>query len=188
MELTTKQIVQTALLLVICIVSQWMKNTSVYITGSAVNATIILAVMIIGLNSGILISVISPVTAFFIAPSPITMGIPVVIPCIMIGNVLLVMSVWMFKNKIKRGNSNIRLAVGISIGAIIKAIFMGISIVIILLPLYGGDISVPTEKLDILLQTAKITFSITQFITAMIGGCISYIVYLRIRNVEKYRA
>ncbi len=186
MELSTKQITQTALLLAICIASQLMKNVSVYITGSIINMTIILAVLLIGLSSGILLSVISPLTAFWIAPSPITMGIPFIIPCIMIGNILLVLGVWVFQRKRLTTKTTIRLAIGMGLGAIAKATFMGVSIVMILLPLYSGNIGVPEQKLNVLLQTAQVTFSITQLITAIIGCVISYIVWSRIKSAVEF--
>ena len=76
MKITTKQLVQTALLLAICIASQYFKNLSVYITGPIVNLTIILAVLSVGLWSGLLLSIIAPVTAFFFTGSPILAAIP----------------------------------------------------------------------------------------------------------------
>ena len=76
MKITTKQLVQTALLLAICIASQYFKNLSVYITGPIVNLTIILAVLSVGLWSGLLLSIIAPVTAFFFTGSPIMAAIP----------------------------------------------------------------------------------------------------------------
>ncbi len=52
MKLSTRQLAQTALLLAICIASQFFKNLSVYITGPVVNTTIIIAVLAVGLWSG----------------------------------------------------------------------------------------------------------------------------------------
>lgn len=49
MKITTKQITTTAVLLAICIVSQFFKNTSVYITGPVINACLILAVLSVGI-------------------------------------------------------------------------------------------------------------------------------------------
>ena len=99
MKLTTKQLVQTALLLTICIVSQYFKNLSVYITGPIVNATIIIAVLAVGLWSGILISIVAPVTAFFFTGSPIMAAIPLMFPVVMAGNAILAVSVWYFQEK-----------------------------------------------------------------------------------------
>lgn len=86
MKITTKQITTTAVLLAICIVSQFFKNTSVYITGPVINACLILAVLSVGIPCGIILSVITPVTSFFITGSPIIGAIPASMPCIMAGN------------------------------------------------------------------------------------------------------
>lgn len=185
MKISTKAIVQTGLLLAICIASQFMKNLSVYITGPIVNITIVMAVLLIGVSSGIILAVISPLTAFWISPSPITMGIPVIIPCIMIGNVLLAVGIWVFQKKMLREKLklNLRVALGMFTGAVAKAVFMGVSIVLVFLPMYSSNINVPEKKLNILLDTAKVTFSVTQFITAIIGCAISYVIWLRIKGV-----
>ena len=94
MKITTKQLVQTALLLAICIASQYFKNLSVYITGPIVNLTIILAVLSVGLWSGLLLSIIAPVTAFFFTGSPIMSAIPLMFPAVMAGNAVLAVTVW----------------------------------------------------------------------------------------------
>lgn len=186
MKFSTKVIAQTGLLLAICIASQFMKNISVYITGPIINIAIVLAVLMIGLGSGVLLGMMTPVTAFLIAPSPIMMGIPLVIPCIMMGNVLLAVSIWVVQKKIRCGKmkEQQRVAVGMGIGTALKAAFMGSSIVLVLLPLYGGNIKVPAEKLKVLMETAKITFSVTQLITAGIGCMVAYVIWLRLRSVK----
>ena len=99
MKITTKQLVQTALLLTICIASQYFKNLSVYITGPIVNLTIILAVLSVGLWSGLLLSIIAPVTAFFFTGSPIMAAIPLMFPAVMAGNAVLAITVWYFQEK-----------------------------------------------------------------------------------------
>ena len=85
MKVTTKQITITAVLLAICIASQFFKNVSVYITGPVIN-TLILAVLSVGVGCGLILAVVTPVTAFLIAGSPIMSAIPAIIPCIMAGN------------------------------------------------------------------------------------------------------
>ena len=42
MKLTTKQIAMTAVMLAVCIVSQFFKNTSVFITGPIINAALVI--------------------------------------------------------------------------------------------------------------------------------------------------
>ena len=96
MKITTKHLVQTALLLAICIASQYFKNLSVYITGPIVNATIIIAVLSVGLFSGLLLSIIAPITAFFFTGSPIMAAIPLMFPAVMAGNAILAVSIAAF--------------------------------------------------------------------------------------------
>ena len=101
MKITTKQITTTAVLLAICIVSQFFKNTSVYITGPIINACLIIAALGAGMACGIILSVITPVTSFLITGSPIMSAIPAIIPCVMIGNIILVVAVSLIAKKIK---------------------------------------------------------------------------------------
>lgn len=182
MKLTTKQLVQTALLLAICIASQYFKNISVYITGPVVNTTIIIAVLAVGLWSGLLISIVAPVTAFFFTASPIMAAIPLMFPVVMAGNAILAVNAWYFQNKL---NWKWHLPVGLIIGSILKALFMGITIVLIILPIFGGSIAshLPKpEALPMVLATAKTTFSITQLITALIGSALAYMIWLPLQK------
>ena len=92
----TKQISLTAILLAICIASQFLKNLSVYITGPIVNLCIILTTVTAGLIWGIILSVITPVTAFLVAASPVMGAVPGIIPLIMAGNAVLAVMTWFF--------------------------------------------------------------------------------------------
>lgn len=185
MKLSTKQLVQTALLLAICIASQYFKNISVYITGPVVNTTIIIAVLAVGLWSGLLISIVAPVTAFFFTGSPIMAAIPLMFPAVMAGNAVLAVCVWYFQNKLK---FKWRLPVGLAAGSVLKALFMGIVIVLILLPVFGDNIAshLPKpEALPAVLATAKTTFSVTQLITSLIGSALAYLIWLPLQKYLK---
>ena len=96
MKLKTRQITVTAILLAICIVSQFFKNVSVYLTGPIINAALILTTVYDGLACGIILSIITPITSFFITGSPIMAAIPAMFPCIMIGNIILVLAEMQF--------------------------------------------------------------------------------------------
>ncbi len=100
MRVNVRLLCRTALLLALCIASQFLKNTSVYITGSIVNAILILATLSCGFLSGAAISVIAPLTSWWITGSPLISAIPLLLPCIMLGNLLLVAFVWVFSSKI----------------------------------------------------------------------------------------
>lgn len=185
MKITTKQLVQTALLLAICIASQYFKNLSVYITGPIVNLTIILAVLSVGLWSGLLLSIIAPVTAFFFTGSPIMAAIPLMFPAVMAGNAVLAVTIWYFQ---KKTSFKWRLPAGLIAGSVLKAVFMGIVIVLIILPIFGDNIASKLPKpeaLPMVLATAKVTFSVTQLTTALIGSVLAYLIWMPLKKYLK---
>ena len=185
MKITTKQLVQTALLLAICIASQYFKNLSVYITGPIINLTIILAVLSVGLWSGLLLSIIAPVTAFFFTGSPIMAAIPLMFPAVMAGNAVLAVTVWYFQ---KKTSFKWRLPAGLIAGSVLKAVFMGIVIVLIILPIFGDNIASKLPKpeaLPMVLATAKVTFSVTQLTTALIGSALAYVIWMPLKKYLK---
>ena len=167
MKISTKQIALTALLLAICIGSQFFKNASVYITGPIINAALIIAVIYCGLACGIILSVITPVTAFLITGSPIMTALPAMFPCIMAGNVVLVVTVFLLKKK---------LPLAVIAGAIVKAAVMGIAISLILLPNF-----LP-EKMMPMLSALQLQFSVTQGVTALIGGAYALVINLVLKR------
>ena len=168
MKIKTKQITVTAIMLAICLVSQFFKNLSVYITGPIINAALILTVLYAGMACGIILSIITPVTSFFITGSPVMAAIPAMFPCIMIGNIILVICVGLAyaKNVAKLAG----FPVSIAIGAILKAVFMGIAIALIILPAF---LPAPMHKM---LPVLQLQFSVTQLITAVIGGVYAVII------------
>ena len=99
MKLKSRQITVTAILLAICIGSQFFKNLSVYLTGPIINAALILAVIYAGPACGIILGIITPITSFFITGSPVMAAIPAMFPCIMIGNIILVGAVALLREK-----------------------------------------------------------------------------------------
>ena len=131
MKLKTKQITVTAIMLAICIISQFFKNLSVYITGPVINAALILTAIYAGLACGIILSIITPITSFFITGMPVMAAVPALFPCIIIGNVILVVMVALLRNKFGKTAG---LPVSIGIGAILKALFMGFLISLLILP------------------------------------------------------
>ncbi|MBP9996121.1 MAG: ECF transporter S component [Lachnospiraceae bacterium] len=175
-KVNTKSLTYAAALLAICIISQIFKNMSVYITGPIINACLIICVLTAGLWAAIAISVITPITSFFITGSPIIAAIPLIMPCIMIGNILLVVAVYFLKDK---PNRKIGFTISIVIGAILKGLFMGIVIALIIIPALLPEAMLP--KINVF-QT---TFSITQFITALIGGALAYIINIPLSKFLK---
>lgn len=196
MKFTAKMLVQTGLLLAVCIASQFFKNLSVYFTGPIVNTTIILAVLAVGLRSGILISIIAPVSAFFISGSPIMAAIPLMFPAIMGGNIILAVCVQFFsvnkgaanKKNTGKGSASRKLILGLALGSVLKAAFMGTVIVLILLPSFGDNIAAKLPKPEALpgaLAAAKIAFSLTQLITALTGSVLAYLIWIPLKKYLK---
>ncbi len=162
-RITTKQMTTTALLLALCIVFQSMKGLSVYLTGSAVNCILVIAVLYCGLFSGTCIAVVAPIVAYFIGATPIINMIPLMMPVIMLGNELIVLGVWIFYRK--------RLEVGMLLGCIAKALFLWATVWFVVLPVWGTNLPKP------MMMAVKTTFSVTQFVTACIGSAIAWMIY-----------
>ena len=165
----TREITISAVLLAICIVSQLFKNLSVFITGPVINACIVLAVLALNLTCALVLCIITPVTAYFIAASPVMMAVPAIVPFIMAGNAVLAVSVQflMKKDVLTGGRSGggIKSYVKAVICSLLKGAFMGLTISLWLLPSYIPAESPMRQKLPVL-QT---TFSLYQFLTALIG-------------------
>lgn len=149
------------------------------------NTTIIIAVLAAGLWSGILISIVAPVTAFLFTGSPIMAAIPLMFFVVMAGNAILAVSVWYFQEK---QSFKWRLPVGLVTGSALKAIFMGVVVVLVILPVFGNNVAgkLPKpEALPTVLATARVTFSITQLITALIGSALAYVIWIPLKKYLK---
>ena len=178
MKITTKQIAITGILLAICIVSQFFKNLSVFITGPIINACLIIAVLTVGLACGIILSIITPVTAFIITGSPVMSAVPALIPLVMLGNVVLVVFVWLFYKKISNNiNKDVRLCLGMVVGSVIKAVVMGLTISLWLLPTF-----LPQPMQEKMLPALQAQFSTVQLITALIGSALAFVIWIPLRK------
>jgi len=175
MKITTKQITTTAILLAICILSQFLKNFSVYITGPIINACLIIAVLSVGLGCAIILSIITPISSFFITGSPIMAAVPLIIPCIILGNAVLCIVVARLKGRGMSGNK-IMLPTSMIMGSILKAAVMGLLISVIILPNMLPEAMLPK------LSALQIQFSLTQLITALIGSALAYVIWIPLKK------
>lgn len=180
MKITPKQLVTCAALLAICLLSTYLKTLSVYITGPIVNACIILATIFCGLLGGILLSIATPVAAYFIASSPITQAVPLIVPMIMLGNCVLAFAVWIFYHKL---HFRLHMEAGLIVGSLAKAAFMWLIIVRVILH-SSLAIDALGAKYDKLLAVASSAFSVTQLITALIGSALAVILYYPLKAVS----
>lgn len=164
-KFSTKQLTLTAVLLALCIAFQCFKSVSVYITGPAVNAILVMATLVCGLYGGLSIAVISPVVAYFLGATPIINMIPLMILVIMVGNAILVVFTHVMKKK---------LVAGLLCGSVCKALFLWLVVWYVMLPVFGANIPEAAQA------TMRVTFSVTQLITALIGSAVAYVIYWRI--------
>ncbi|MEE5990410.1 MAG: ECF transporter S component [Lachnospiraceae bacterium] len=165
-----KRLTTAAVLLAICIVSQFFKNTSVFIAGPVINTCIIICVMACGLPWAILLSLVTPVTAFIITGAPVMKVIPGIMPLIMVGNALLALGVWIIARK-KKTSKN--LLIGSCIGSVIKAVFMALTIS------YGLLLTTALpEKMAPMLPKLQFTYSVVQLITALVGTAFAAVIWI----------
>lgn len=85
---------RTALLLALCVASQFLKNLSPYITGPVINCILAVAALSCGFWSGAVLSVVTPLTSWLITGSPIMSAYPAIVPAIMAGNLIYMTFVW----------------------------------------------------------------------------------------------
>ncbi len=102
MKVNARLITRTAILLALCIASQFLKNTSIFITGPIVNAILVIATLSCGFLGGGIIALVSPFTAWMITGNPIMSAVPTVPFAIALGNLILVAVVWFFAVWLKK--------------------------------------------------------------------------------------
>lgn len=173
MKITVKQLCIAAMLLAICIASQFFKNFSVYITGPIINAALIIAAVFCGPVCALLLAVVTPVTAFIITGAPVMAAIPAIMPCVMAGNAVLVLAVCFMKDLFGKKAG---LPVSIVIGSVVKAALMGALISLFLLPTYLPP------KMAPMMKALKMQFSVVQLTTALIGGVYAVIIIAALKK------
>ena len=157
--MNVKFITRTAILLAITLIFQFLKMPQL-ITGSIVNAMLLIAAGTVGMWSGVIIGLLTPVIAFLVG----IMGFPLMIPFIMIGNGVYVILFSTQKNKV----------IGMIVGAVVKFIWLALSVKYIM-QLF--NVKVPLKIVQ--------AFTTPQLITALIGGMLGIIVIALLENYFK---
>ena len=169
MSNSVKILCRTAVLLALCIASQFLKNLSVYLTGSIINAILVIATLSCGFWSGIAISLVTPVTSWLITGSPLVSALPVMMPLISMSNAVLVVFTALARKKEKFWV----LPLSLGVGSLAKGGFLWLTVVQWVLPILGPGSGLPEKAL----LAAKTTFSLTQVITALIGSALALTVW-----------
>ena len=100
MKMKTKTITVTAIMIALCVVVQLLKTPGTLpITGGLINLILIIDTLYCGLLSGVIVSVVAPVTSFIITQSAIISTVPMILPFIMLGNIVIVLFAWFVRGK-----------------------------------------------------------------------------------------
>lgn len=165
-------VTRTALLLAIAILFQFlgkfMGSLNNFIVGPVINAVLLISSEIVGVFSGLIISIATPIISALTNKSIMAPVVLAFSPFIISGNAIFVLCYFFLR---KRGR-----IIAIAVGAVAKAAFL------------YASISVFTRFVDIKAQWVKVLigmFSWPQLITAIIGGAIAVIVIPVLKKAVK---
>lgn len=132
-----------------------------WLTGPIVNAILILALFLVGIRSALVLCLIPSMMALVGGLLPAILA--PIIPFIMIGNVILVLTIDWFYTNIKESSKGF--VIGVVAGAALKFIFLFMSVSII------SDLLI---KQELAMKVAQM-MSWPQFATALSGGMLAWI-------------
>lgn len=160
-------ITRTAVLLALTVLFQSLRSlipipaqVNLYVIGSLVNLSLIIAAVVVGIKGGLIISVAAPIIAYFQGHLPQIM--PLMIVAVALGNAVIVIMVGLLYSKNKYA--------ALISGAVLKFIALYIAVIKIILPLIYPN--VPDQVKAML----SVNFSWPQLITAAIGGLLALVV------------
>lgn len=176
MNQTVKWITRTAILLALTVVFQSLRvllpfmpaNISQYVIGSLVNLCLILAAVIVGIKSGLVIAVVAPIIALFQGFTPF----PVLVVPIALGNLVLVIVVALMYKR--------NALPAFAAGAVLKFLTLYLGVVKIVVPFLLPE-GAPAKIGAVL----SVQFSWPQLVTASIGGILAALVLPVLRKTIK---
>lgn len=165
-------ITRTAILIALLIVLQAATAPlgNALVTGSIVNMMLIISVMTCGLMTGLSVAVASPVLAKFFGIGPLWS----IIPFIAVGNIIL-MVLWHIIGNRRFGKKLLPYIVALVVAAIGKFLALYLGIVQIALPVF---LNLPEKQAAIIANM----FSVSQLITASIGGVLAIAILPTLRK------
>lgn len=164
---SVKIIATVGVALALCLVAQLFKSAQ-FITGPLINVIIIFTGLYSGLVAGLFVAVISPIMAYFFSPAPIMQALPQMMFVVMVGNVLIVLFSVLFKRK---------LILGLAIGVVTKVLAIWLLSSFVVIPIFGGGLAKP------MIEAVRVTFSVNQLITSVIGAVIICLIPMRKLNL-----
>lgn len=173
MKMRTRTITVTAIMVALCVVVQLFKNPgTIPITGGLINLILIVDTLYCGLASGIILSAVAPITSFIITQSPIIAAVPMILPFIMIGNIVIVLFAWAVRCKKLELNL---LPISLVVGSFAKWGVMTLSIVKWVLPTFGSNLAPKVYNM------ATVTYSTTQLYAALAGTTLTCVIWPIVR-------
>ncbi len=136
--------------------------------GPLVNMTLLIAAVVVGSTPAIIIGCLTPLMAFLLGIMPL---LPVV-PFIMVGNAILILSFNLTRNVFRKYGD----IIGVIVAALLKFAFLAISI--------RYFVTYFIEKVPPKMVTA---FTIPQLYTALIGGFLAIVIVKYLSNVLKLK-
>ena len=167
MRKKTLWVTQTAAMLALLVALQWAtKPLGQLVTGSCVNAVLVVTALMAGMSSGMTVALISPVMAYLlgIAPNPAT------VPAIMVGNALFV-TAW----RLLDGRTLWRKALAWVSAAAIKFGALYALVVWVICGIAADALLAQGILKEPMLKALPASFGITQLITALIGGAVAMV-------------
>lgn len=174
MKKKLRWITETAVMLSLLIVLQWVtsfvpKPMGQFVTGSCVNTVLAVAVLLCGMGSGLAVALVSPVFAYLLGIAPNL----VAVPAIMVGNAVYVVLLRLIAGDGKRPW---RFMVAWVSAATAKfAVLYVLVVVLICGPLSGWLIGEALMKKP-MIAAMTASFSWPQLITALIGGAVAMLI------------
>lgn len=178
-------ITETALMLAVLITLQALtKGFGQLVTGSCVNGVLAVAVLVVGLSSGLVVAAVSPVMAFLLGIAP---NIVTVLP-IMLGNAAWVLMLWALAGR-KNAALWLRCA-GVFAGAAVKFGVLYLLVVKVICgvasgALLGQKLGSTVVLAPPMLEKLPAMFTWPQLITALIGGAVAIPVAELLRKAVK---
>jgi hypothetical protein len=164
--MNTRYLTRTAILLAIVIAVQFLRIHQ-FVTGPLVNAVLLIAASMVGIGSGVLIGLLTPVVAFAVGilPQPLAPAIP----GIMAGNAVLVITFGLLSRLWRPGKGGSYL--GIAAGAVLKYLILaGVVRFLIRVP-----------------PPVAVSLQLPQSFTALAGGVIALIVIGVLRPASRLK-
>ncbi|MBE7037832.1 MAG: ECF transporter S component [Ruminococcaceae bacterium] len=169
-----KFITYTAALLSMLIVAQFFsKPLGQLVTGALVNFILISACLVVNVEAGLVVAIVSPFLASMLGIGPKLIEL---VAAIAVGNSVLVLTYYIIFRWIKRNSVSYPMA--IAYGAILKFAALYFGVVKFLLPFLNVG--------EAAMKAYGATFGITQLFTAFLGGIIAWIIVPTVKRAVKF--